>query len=237
MSDKHSIEEIYVFRVTAPVFLIEDTDYDYSGTNVNAYIAENDVATALAEEIASPFETTLTKCLQSTSYNVDTGLMTATFEILVDENMSEFANSMDEAQTFKYHILDLSFEDGVYEGERANFTVDDEHVGIFDIRNSRDLQVELIGKKPGPSQADYEALWRSEYAEDRPKISAAEVIHDWYTYSTVTEGSRREVQHNLYVKYALRHIYSVTGIFIRLLKKPFYKTAEERLTALMQIVA
>ena len=230
-------EEIYVFRVTAPVFLIEDTDYDYSGTDVNAYIAEHNVATALAEEIAGLFETPLTKCLQSTSYNAETGLMTATFNVLINENRSEFVNSMDDAETFKYHILDLSFEDGIYEGERANFTVDNEHVGIFDIRNARDLQVEFIGKKPGPSQADYEALWRSEYAEDRPKISAAEVIQDWFTYSTVMEANRREIQHNLYVKYALRHIYSVTGIFIRLLKKPFYKTAEERLTALLQIVA
>ena len=222
-------EEIYVFRVTAPIFLVEDTDYDYSDTDVRAYIAENDVATALAEEIASGFETSLTKCLQSTSYNAETGLMTATFDIL--------DSSMENAESIKDYILDLSFEDGIYEGERANFTVDDEHVGVFDIRDERDLQVELIGKKPGPSQADYEDLWRSEYAEDRPKIGAAEVIEDWHTYNAVTEENRREVHHNLYVKYALRHIYNVTYIFIQLLKKPFYTTAEEHLAALRRIIA
>lgn len=236
MQDTRSIEEIYVFRLTAHIFLIEDTDYDYSGTDVSAYIKYNNVAEALAAEIATPFETPLNKCLQSTSYNADTGLMTAIFEVLVNENTSEFTNSMDEAETFKYLILDMSFEDGIYEGERATFTVNGEHVGFFDIRNSSGLHVDFIGKKPGPSQVDYEALWRKEHDKERSKISAAEVIMDWHSYSASVGNERRQIQHTLYTKYAIRHIYGVTGMFIELLKKPFYKTAEERLSALLRIV-
>ncbi len=233
--NRKASEETYVFLVNASVFL---TDYagPVDSAAASAYVKEHNVADALAAEIADPFTTLLNTSLQHTSYNADTGIMTALFNVVIGPTTAEFARSTDYAQTFKDIILNMSFEEGIYESCMATYTVDGNHIGRFDVRDPESLRVELVAIKPGPSQQDYENLWAKRYEQDRSKMGPTEVIQDWHIYSAVEGKERHEVMHNLWTKYTLRGAYNVLGIYTELFNRHFYATNDDRLNALHRVI-
>jgi hypothetical protein len=231
-------EKRITFRVSAPVFLHEDDDntISYSVSSMKAYIEEHGIAELLAQEIAIPYEWTNNKCLQSVTYDKETGFMTAILQILINESCVEFADSTDHVPTLKGLILDCPFEDGIYEGDGAQFIMGDSFVGVFDIRSAKDLRVEVISEGIGPSVESYEAEWRATYQTVASKLGADEVVGDYKSYSAVYGGDTSGVFHNLYTKYMDRGIYDMIRMYRQILEKPFYKTEDERLEALVRII-
>lgn len=233
------MEKRHVFSVTAKLFLAEeDVDIPYSEDDVDAYIVTKKPYVALLEDVANQFELTYNKCLQEVAYDPSTRTVTATLQILIGPHdiyfPGEDAGDL-EADLVDY-ILDCSFEDGCYEGESASFIVEDEVVGVFDIRDRRTLHVELVEVLSGPSREEFEAVWREEIAEFNGLISYSEALGDFRAYLEEKDSSaQRLLYQDLIHKYLHRHIYGYAGVYKRIADSANYQTIEERLAAFARV--
>ena len=235
------MEKRYVFSVTAKLFLMEeDTDIPYSEADVDAYITEEKPYVALLEDVANQFELTYNKCLQEVAYDPSTRTVTATLQILIGPHDIHFPgeDAGDLEADLVDYILDCSFEDGCYEGISAYYIVDDEHAGVFDIRDRHSLHVELVEVLPGPTREEYEVIWRDDIAESKSNISYSEAFGDFRAYLEEKDSStQRYLYNDLIRKYLMREIYGYAGVYKRIADSPFYGTDEERLAAFERVVA
>lgn len=236
------MDKRHVFSVTAQLFLVENdaVDVTWSEADVDAYIAQEKPYVTLLEDVANQFELTYNKCLQEVAYDPATRTVTATLQILIGPHdiyfPGEDAGDL-EADLVDY-ILDCSFEDGCYEGDDATYIVDDEHVGVFDIRSRRTLHVELVEVLPGPTHQEYEAVWSEDIAESKSNISYSEVYEDFRAYLEEKDSSaQRLLYHDLISKYLCRQIYGYAGVYKRIADSAFYGTDEERVAALERVMA
>jgi hypothetical protein len=242
------MEQLFTFRVVAELFLVEDIPYDdyesdeeipsYTKADVDAYIEEHQPYKRIMEDVASSYETTLNKCIQSLEYDPRTRTITAVLQILMEPGVYPFAGETveDYADDLKDEILTDSFEDGCYGSEDCIFHVEDTALGFFDIRDRKTLSVEFVSVAPGPTQEEYEASWKPD-AEVLAKISYSEALGELRQCMALKDTTKRNTQLSTYIyDHVRRGIYGIIYLYRQLLERPFYKTDEERLGAFERIM-
>jgi hypothetical protein len=242
------MEQRFTFRLVAELFFAEDIPYDnyeteeeipkYTEADVDAYIQEHQTYKRIMEDVASSFDTTLNKCIQSLEYDPRTRTITAVLQILMQPGVYPFAGETveDYADDLKDDILTNSFEDGCYGSEDCIFHVEDKPLGFFDIRDRKTLHVEFVSVAPGPTQEEYEESWKPE-AEVLAKISYSEALGELRQCMALKDMTKRDTQLSTYLIEHVRHgIYGVIYVYRQLLERPFYKTDKERLAAFERIM-
>lgn len=231
------MDKYYTFNVTAHLFLHEDEPADYSDDTLNNYIETHKPYEALFEDLCFGFETYHNpKCIQSLIYDRETRTITATLQLLITPGSTFFPDSPDiYAHNLKDYILSNSFEDGCYGGDGASFILNDNYVGVFDIR--KHVQVTLNHVRDGPCQEAYETEWVEEYKESAHKFMDSEALTNFKRYIYAPTEEKRSVSHDLTVHYLRREIYGLMTVFLRIEKSPFYNSDDERVTAFKHIAS